>query len=47
MKKVIALAVLVIVVGSVIVAGAKDPDSQKKLARNVRKCKGIDLGCGL
>jgi len=34
MKKVIALAMLLILVGSVIVAGAKDPDPQ----RDWKKC---------
>ncbi len=49
MKKVIALAVLVIVVGSVIVAGAKDADPQKDWQEMCGKANGLiwDAVCEL
>ena len=43
-KKVIALAVLLILVGSVIVAGAKAPDPQRDWKKMCGKANGLILG---
>ena len=43
-KKVIALAVLLILVGSVIVAGAKAPDSQRDWKKMCGKANGLIWG---